>query len=378
MCLEETIGKSVNAVASDDDKISTQSDTDGESNQDFLLWKQCLIAVFVSFTILLTVFSNIVNLLIIKNNSQIKSTTKVFLTSITVADLCIGIVCEPFGLASVIANDWPAGYPLCTVVACLVNTFCAVSITFLLLISLDRYIAITRPLRYHTILTTRRAKQVTVVCWVFCILYMIGCSYIWGPYVSYSEAAFGCVINWHAHGNTTVILIQSIWIVLLPSFLIFGMYTRLFWIAYRHSKAISTFNASCRSMSDHDHTTFLQNLISIKDSKALRTFAYVWIAFNVAWTPYVSCILYMLIQGQRVIPAVEFTVTWLALSNSWWNVLIYSSNVSFRQTATEIICRKIRRQSSHHMPKSNCVSAGQTTPVCSTTHSSAFRPDIPI
>ncbi|XP_033095313.1 beta-2 adrenergic receptor-like [Anneissia japonica] len=327
-----------------------------EPNQDSLVWKQCLIAMFISCTILLTVATNILNMAIIKNNTHISSVTRIFLNSLTVADLCVGIVCEPFGLASVIANQWPLGQPICTVVGCTVNVFCAVSISSLFLISMDRYIAITRPLRYHSILTSERAKKMAAISWVFCLVYMLGCSYVWGPFVEYHDFVYGCTISWNNYNEKVPILTSSLIFVVIPSLTIFFIYSRLFWISFCHSKNIARSDHQAVP-TDCPDQIFRRNLISLKDSKALRTFFYVWMAFNFAWGPFVGCNIYTIIEEQDLGPSIEFIITWLALSNSWWNVIIYSTNASFRQTAADMLRRyRYYRTNRRSISRVHCIS----------------------
>jgi len=69
-------------------------------------------------------------------------------------------------------------------------------------------------------------------------------------------------------------------------------------------------------------------------SQILRTSKYlaaITLGFFVAVTPWTLCTFFIAIADVKLDEDVDFTVTWIAVSNSFWNVFIYSvMNRKFR------------------------------------------------
>ncbi|XP_046556444.1 uncharacterized protein LOC124265689 [Haliotis rubra] len=75
--------------------------------------------------------------------------------------------------------------------------------------------------------------------------------------------------------------------------------------------------------------------------KAAKTLGLITIGFFVAVTPWTVTQLVMALGDVKVNPLLDFSVTWLALSNSFWNVIIYCvTSTSFRLAAGRLFSRK--------------------------------------
>ncbi|XP_020856042.1 G-protein coupled receptor 68 [Phascolarctos cinereus] len=99
---------------------------------------------------------------------QIKAKNElgVYLCNLTVADL-LYICSLPFWLQYVLQHDdWPHGDLSCKICGILLYENIYISVGFLCCISIDRYLAVAHPFRFHQFRTVKAAAGVSVVIWV--------------------------------------------------------------------------------------------------------------------------------------------------------------------------------------------------------------------
>ncbi|CAD5214854.1 unnamed protein product [Bursaphelenchus okinawaensis] len=107
------------------------------------------IALFLIILILMTIFGNILVVLSVFLYKRMRTFTNILLTSLATADLLVGLVVMPLALVDLLFDhNWQFGRFLCSVWATTDVLLCTASILNLCVISLDRYMAITSPLKY--------------------------------------------------------------------------------------------------------------------------------------------------------------------------------------------------------------------------------------
>ncbi|CAF0782654.1 unnamed protein product [Brachionus calyciflorus] len=128
-------------------------------------FQNLLLILFLFVLEFFTIFGNILVLLAIFVNFHLKSPTHYVMGSLAVADLLMGVVIFPISSIQLYFDRWLFGEKLCefwltTDVLC-----STASIYLVLVISIDRYIGITRPLRYSLIMTKRRTYLIILSAW---------------------------------------------------------------------------------------------------------------------------------------------------------------------------------------------------------------------
>ncbi|XP_052098431.1 alpha-2A adrenergic receptor-like [Mytilus californianus] len=137
-----------------------------------------LIAILVSIFMIIIVFGNLLVVVAIATDRQLKTIQNWFIASLAVADLSLGLVIMPFSLANELMRYWYFGPVWCDLWKAIDVLLCTASILSICLISLDRYWSITRALQYSRQRTPKRAALMITAVWVLsaivCVPPLIG------------------------------------------------------------------------------------------------------------------------------------------------------------------------------------------------------------
>lgn len=144
--------------------LEANSSQSGEVPGAQLKWAALLIVM----VIIPTIGGNILVILAVSLERKLQNATNYFLMSLAVADLLVGLLVMPIALVTILYNsDWPLPEPLCPIWLFLDVLFSTASIMHLCAISLDRYIAIKKPIQH--IQYKSRAKVLVKIALVWII-----------------------------------------------------------------------------------------------------------------------------------------------------------------------------------------------------------------
>ena len=93
-----------------------------------------------------------------KIDKQLQTISNYFLFSLAVADLIIGAFSVPLFTVQLIMKKWPFSAHLCDTFLAIDYLASNASVWNLMVISIDRYFSVTRPLSYRATRTTMKVK----------------------------------------------------------------------------------------------------------------------------------------------------------------------------------------------------------------------------
>ncbi|XP_072760483.1 growth hormone secretagogue receptor type 1 isoform X3 [Anoplolepis gracilipes] len=116
----------------------------------------------------LGIIGNLMVPLVVLRGKDMRNSTNIFLVNLSVADLCVLVICTPTVLIEVNSGPqiWPLGRHMCKAVPFVELTVAHASVLTILAISFERYYAICEPLRAGYVCTKARATILCILAWV--------------------------------------------------------------------------------------------------------------------------------------------------------------------------------------------------------------------
>ncbi|KAL3095307.1 hypothetical protein niasHS_007406 [Heterodera schachtii] len=168
-----------------------------------------------------------------------------FLVSLAVSDLLVSASVMVFAAANDLLGHWPFGALFCQFWICVDITCCTASILNLCAIALDRFVHISRPMRYARFINRR------AICWAICAIWVLS------AFVGTAQIAFGAVNNGE-HGekqqqkegeigrrsqcqlslSPSYAVFSSLLSFFLPATLMLFLYSKLYLYARKHARSI--------------------------------------------------------------------------------------------------------------------------------------------
>ncbi|XP_060096203.1 histamine H2 receptor [Heteronotia binoei] len=292
-----------------------------------------LTGIVLAIIIIVTVCGNVVVCLAVGFNRRLRTLTNCFIVSLAITDLMLGLLVQPFAAMYEVSNHiWYLSQTFCNIYNSLDVMLCTASILNLFMISLDRYYAVTAPLRYTTLVTPRRVAMVMVVIWVVSVM------------VSFLPIHLG----WNTNGitdpnpekcdlgvNPIYGLVDALLTFYIPLVIMCTTYYRIFKIAREQAKRIN--NVPCNKKVNHA-------LPTVNEHKATLTLAIVMGAFIICWFPYFTVFIYRGIKGDEAVRKDLLSiVTWLGYANSALNPILYGAlNRDFRTAYQQLLrCQRV-------------------------------------
>uniref|UniRef100_A0A8C2ZY73 G protein-coupled receptor 21 n=1 Tax=Cyclopterus lumpus TaxID=8103 RepID=A0A8C2ZY73_CYCLU len=256
-------------------------------------------------------------------------TTSAFIQTMAYADLLVGVSCLFPSLSLLHHLQGLDPKISCQVFGYMVSVLKSVSMVSLACVSVDRYIAITRPLTYASLVTPCRVRCCIVLIWLYSALVFLPSFLGWGKPGYHGDVVEWCAVEWRTRPAFTTFIVALLY---APAALtVCFTYVHIFKICRQHTREISERHARQLSQPHKSQPQYQQPTSTYPDKRYAMVLFRITSVFYILWLPY---ILYFLLESGGIYhhPAASFLTTWLAISNSFCNCLIYSlSNSAFRK-----------------------------------------------
>ncbi|XP_058128905.1 allatostatin-A receptor-like [Anopheles ziemanni] len=128
-----------------------------------------IVAVFFGFIGITGLLGNALVVLVVLSNPQMRSTTNLLIINLAVADLLFVVFCIPFTATDYVLASWPYGDLWCKSVQYLIVVTAHASIYTLVLMSLDRFLAVVHPIASMVIRTEKNTVLAITILWILII-----------------------------------------------------------------------------------------------------------------------------------------------------------------------------------------------------------------
>ncbi|XP_028447364.1 trace amine-associated receptor 13c-like [Perca flavescens] len=275
-------------------------------------WHETLLINIVWYSIsLITATLNLLIIISISHFRQLHTPTNILLLSLSVSDLLVGLLLMPVEILRK-TSCWFLGDLVCATFTLLSGIIPASSIGTIVLISVDRYVAICDPLHYTTKVTVNRVKLCVCLWWLYSVSYSL----------LFVKDDLTQLERFHyCHGECVLVIdfvlgpVDLVLSFIVPVTAIIALYLRIFAVAV----------SQARAMRSHITAVTLQLSVTPKakksELKAARNLGVLVLVFLICFCPFYAISL----AGDSLVSASSTSyVIFVFYCNSCLNPVIYA------------------------------------------------------
>ncbi|XP_026232420.1 trace amine-associated receptor 4-like [Anabas testudineus] len=272
-------------------------------------FEAALINVLLFFISVLTAALNLLLIIAISHYRQLHSPTNLLLLSLAVSDFLVGFLVMPVEIL-MMGSCWVLGDLVCALYFFLPVILISASVGNMVLISVDRYVAICDPLHYSTRITHKIVTISVSLCWTCSVFYSVFLLYDNLQQPGRYNSCYGeCMVNINGKVDLFVAFISPITVIIV-------LYTRVFVVAVSQARAMrSHIAATSVDLS-------VSRLMKKSELKAARTLGVVVVVFLICYSPYYC----LCLTGRDILigSSTEAFMSFVMYFNSCLNPVIYA------------------------------------------------------
>ncbi|EHB01581.1 Putative G-protein coupled receptor 101 [Heterocephalus glaber] len=175
-------------------------------------------------------FGNIVLAFVLQRKPKLLQVTNRFIFNLLITDLLQVALVAPWVVATSMPFFWPLNSHFCTALVSLTHLFAFASVNTIVVVSIDRYLAIIHPLSYPSKMTQRRGYMLLYGTWILAFLQSTPPLYGWGQ-AGFDERNALCSMIWVPFPTYTIVSVVSF--IIIPLVVMVACYSVVFGAAQR-------------------------------------------------------------------------------------------------------------------------------------------------
>ncbi|XP_022054677.1 B2 bradykinin receptor-like [Acanthochromis polyacanthus] len=297
-------------------------------------WLFTVIPVYILIISVLGIILNVFVLMVFWLHKKACTVAEIYLSNLAAADLIL-VSLLPFWAVYLLERyNWPFGEPPCKLVpfSISMNAYC--SIYTLVLVSIDRYLALVHPLTHERMRTPFCAKLACAVVWGVCFLLNV-------PVLIYREVVHRpeknvsrCALSYSDQTDKAINILNVILNFIIPILI----------ISFCTLKIIQALTNRLRDSYSTEG----------KEQKATTLILAVLLAFLICWVPFHVFKILDLLSRNNIVGGCEFRLSWfqqiaifLPFFNSVLNPILYVCvGKNFRKKVKEVFSQMSNRRKS--------------------------------
>ncbi|XP_030648045.1 trace amine-associated receptor 13c-like [Chanos chanos] len=293
--------------------------------------------IFFASLSVLTVFLNLLVIISISHFKQLHTPTNFLILSLAVSDLIVGFFVMPFEGMRLTENCWYFGDVFCSVYPLICYIVISASLGNMVFISIDRYIAVSDPFRYTSLVTTGKTLICILISWFCSFMYSVSILF---NHLFYPETHGTCYGECVLVNSFAWLFIDLFCSLIAPCFVVCSLYMRIFCIVRRQAIMIKSVKVNLKSNDD--------GVASKSERKAAKTLGIVVAIYMLCWVPYYITILVE--GGMNSASSLTNFFAWVMNMNSCVNPIIYALFYPwFRVSVKHVLTLKIFEPSSSYL-----------------------------
>uniref|UniRef100_A0A8C4RHY2 G-protein coupled receptors family 1 profile domain-containing protein n=1 Tax=Erpetoichthys calabaricus TaxID=27687 RepID=A0A8C4RHY2_ERPCA len=285
---------------------------------------------FSAASVMFTILGNLLVVISVSHFRQLHTPSNLIVLSLAAADFLVGIFLMPFIIIQIIEGCWYFGNTFCYFHALFSFLLTSVSISNLIFIAIDRYVAVCDPLLYSTKITIPMVQISITASWLLSILSTWAIMYFKGCYFTFDIASV-CLGECVWLYNDILGLVDLCISFILPCTVMVSLYAKIFMVARRHLKIINLVNQPTFKIEESQ-----KKIPKKSERKAAKTLGIVIFVFLLCWVPF-----------SLYLASVQVIVNFLTTMNCCVDPIIYALFYPwFRKSLKMIMTLEIFKSSS--------------------------------